>query len=141
MAVALEGLAFALLAVGAPILCFRLASFSLDMLSGVAGFLLVLAKVGVCLLCLALSFLVLFLSGRRMGFGYFVFVHESLPLGEVNRYYRGFVRPLIPALCLRVSLAGWVALSAVAVFVPFVFHTVPYGLCCSAAYGRLLKRQ
>lgn len=140
MAVAMEGLAFALLSVGVPILCFRLASLSLDMLSEVPRLLLVLAKAGAFLLCLALGLLVFLLSGRRAGFGYFVFVHESLPLREVNRYYRGFARALLPALCLRVSLAGWVALSAVGIFVPFVFHTVPYGLCCSAAYGRSLKR-
>jgi hypothetical protein len=29
----------------------------------------------------------------------------------------------------------------VAVCVPFVFHSLPLGLCCSAVFGRALTRQ
>ena len=90
---------------------------------------------------LLFGLLVLFLSGYRAGFAYLVFVHDPLPLGEVNRYFKGFRRSLVRPLCLRLSLAGWVAVSILAILVPFVAHTIPYGMCCSAVYGAELRRK
>lgn len=85
--------------------------------------------------------LMLFLSGYRAGFAYLAFVHDPLPLGEVNRYFKGFRRSFFRPLALRLSLLGWVVLSILAVLVPFVAHTIPYGMCCSAVYGGELERK
>ena len=142
MAVGLETLVWTLLAVGLPLSGFHALAAWFDHLahSGVAGWLCTLMTVAVVPVCLAFGVLMLFLSGRRAGFGYLAMVHADLPLSEVNRYFktlrRGFVRPFV----LRMSLTGWIALSIVAVLVPFVLHTIPYGLCCGAVYGRELKR-
>ncbi len=140
MAVAMEWLAFTLLSVGAPILCFCLTLRCLVPLIHASSFLFALLSVAVFLLFLSLGLLAFFLSGRRAGFGFFVFIHEDMTLSDVNRYYKGFRRPLIPAFCLRMSLVGWYALSAVGILVPFILHACPYGLCCAAVYGRTLQR-
>ena len=95
---------------------------------------------GVVLLGLGWGFGVLLLSGRRMGFAYFVFVHEELSLSDANRYFRSLRRPVLPALCLRGGMLGAYALSLVGICVPFVFHSIPLGLCCKAVYGRDLSR-
>lgn len=140
MAVGMEGLAWVVLTVGIPILGFRLASLSLSTLQEQSSALYVLVMIAVTFICLGWSFGALLLSGRRAGFGYWVFVHDRLPLGDVNRYFGGFRRPLLPVLCLRLSLAGWIALSVVGIFVPFLLHTAPYALCCSTVYSRSLQR-
>lgn len=93
------------------------------------------------ILCLAFGILMLFLSGYRAGFSYLAFVHEPLSLGEVSRYFKGFRRSFIRPFVLRVSLLGWVAVSILAVLVPFVAHTIPYGMCCGAVYGAELRRK
>jgi hypothetical protein len=90
---------------------------------------------------LLLGLLALLLSGRRAGFAYLAFIHAPLSLGEVNRYFKGFRRGILAPLALRLSLLGWVALSVVAVLVPFVLHTIPYALCCSAVYGAGMTRK
>lgn len=141
MAVAMEGLGFVVLTVGVPILLFRLALLPLEFVRKFSPFLHGLAVAVLVLICLALGLLAFFLSGKRAGFGYFVFVHEDMTLSDVNRYYRGFKRPLIPALVLRVSLWGWYALSVVGLLVPFLFYTAPYGLCCAAVYSSELIRK
>ena len=140
MAVGMESLGFLLAGIGIPILAGRLVWLS-AVEAGVNPWLRALIMVGVVLLGLAWAFGVLLLSGRRMGFGYFVFVHEELSLGDANRYFRACRRPLLPVLRLRLSLLGWYALSVVGICVPFVFHTIPLGLCCMAVYGRDLSRQ
>lgn len=141
MAVAMEGLGFVVLTVGVPILLFRLALLPLEFVRKFSPFLHGLAVAVLVLICLALGLLAFFLSGKRAGFGYFVFVHEDMTLTDVNRYYRGFRRPLIPTLILRVSLWGWYALSVAGILVPFLFYTIPYGLCCAAVYSRELTRK
>ena len=93
------------------------------------------------LMWLSLGLLMLLLSGYRAGFAYLVFVHEPLSVGEIRRYFKGFRRTLSRPLVLRVSLLGWVAVSIAAVLVPFVAHTIPYGMCCSAVYGAELQRK
>jgi hypothetical protein len=140
MAVGMEGLAFLLCGLGVPILAGRLVWLSIQT-AGMAPWLRALIMAGVVLAGLGWGFGVLLLSGGRLGFGYLVFVHEELSLGDVNRCFRAHKRPLLPALCLRLRLAGLYALSFVAVCVPFVFHSLPLGLCCSAVFGRALTRQ
>lgn len=93
------------------------------------------------LACVLFGLLMLFLSGYRAGFAYLAMIHDPLPLGEVNRYFKGFRRSFLRPFLLRVSLAGWVAVSILAVLIPFVAHTIPYGMCCSAAYGAELQRK
>ena len=140
MAVGMEALAFLLCGIGLPVLLGRLAWLSM-LTAGWETWLRGLIMVGIVILGLGWGFGVLLLSGRRMGFGYFVFVHEELSLGDANRYYRTLNRPLLPALCLRLHLLGLYALSVVAICVPFVFHSIPFGFCCKAVYGRELKRR
>ena len=135
MAVGMEGLAFLLCGVGLPLLTGRLVWLTL--LSDVAAeWLRALILVGMILLGLGWAFGVLLLSGCRMGFPYFVFTYEELTLGDANRCYRSYRRPLLPALCLRLRLLGLYGLSLVAICVPFVWHSIPLGLCCTAVYGR-----
>ena len=141
LAVAMEGLGFTVLTVGVPILLFRLALLHLELLKESFPFLHGLAVAALVLICLSLGLLAFFLSGKRAGFGYFVFVHEGMTLTDVGRYYRGFKRPLIPAFIQRVSLWGWYALSVVGILVPFLFYTIPYGLCCAAVYSSRLIRK
>ena len=140
MAVAMEGVALAVLTLGLPILGFRLLYLMVIPLAATEGLLYVLLIAVSVLACLGMAVGFFFLSGRRAGFGYFVFVHETLSLRDVNRYFGGFRRSMPAVFCLRVSLAGWYALSVVAILLPFLFHTLPYTLCCTAAYGRHLKR-
>ena len=137
MAVGMEGLAFLLCGLGVPILAGRLVWLSIQT-AGMAPWLHALIMVGIVLAGLGWGFGVLLLSGRRLGFGYVVFVYEELSLGDANRCFRTYKRPLLPALCLRLRLAGLYALSFVGICVPFVFHSIPLGLCCRAAYGRAL---
>ena len=140
MAVAMEGLAWTVGFLGLPILLFRLLSTRVIPLTGAAGSLNSLLLAASFLACLGLAVGVFLLSGRRAGLGYLVFVHESMTLGDVNRYFKGFDRPMTTVFCQRVSLAGWYALSVVAILLPFVFHTLPYSFCCAAAYSRQLRR-
>lgn len=137
MAVGMEGLAFLLCGLGVPILAGRLVWLSIQT-TGMAPWLHALIMVGIVLAGLVWGFGTLLLSGRRLGFGYVVFVYEELSLGDANRCFRTYKRPLLPALCLRLRLAGLYALSFVGICVPFVFHSIPLGLCCGAAYGRAL---
>jgi hypothetical protein len=83
----------------------------------------------------------LFLSGRRAGFSYLALIHEELPLGEVNRYFKGFDRSFTRPFALRLSMTGWMLLSVAAVLIPFVLHTVPWSLCMGAVYGAELERR
>lgn len=140
MAVVMESLGFTVLSVGVPILLFRLALLTLGSLAESAPALYALLAVAVFLFCFTLGVLFFFLSGRRAGFGYYAFVHDWMPLGEVNRYFRGFRRSFAAVFCLRLSLAGWYALSVAGMLVPLLLHTAPYGLCAAAAYARSLCR-
>ena len=143
LALGLEYLGWTVLVVILPVVGYRGLAALLDYLPSrgmspaVCDLLTMVSPVG-CLLFGAGMFL---LSGLRAGFGYLALVHDDLPLGEVNRYFRGFRRGVIRPLVLRLSLAGWVILSVVAILVPFVLHTIPYALCCAAAYGAELERR
>lgn len=142
LCVGLEWLLWGVLIVGVPAIGYRLpALLSVYLpewgLSPVAiGWLTTLAPIA----CTVFGIAMLVLSGLRAGYAYFVFIHAPLTLGEINRYFRGFRRSLLRPLALRVSLLGWVAVSILAILVPFVLHTVPYALCCSTAYAAALKR-
>jgi hypothetical protein len=141
MAVAMEGMGFTLLSVGVPVLCLRFSMLGLESVKEHSVLLFAFFSTVAFTVCLALGLLAFFLSGCRAGFGYFVFVHESMSLSDVNRYYQGFARSLREVFCLRISLAGWYALSIVGLLVPFVIHAAPYGLCCAAVYSRSLRRR
>lgn len=139
MAVGVEWLAFLLGGIGLPILAGRFAWLSM-LTAGWDAWLRILILAVIVILGIGWAFGVLLLSGYRLGFGYFVFVHEELSLGDAHRYYCTLRRPLLPALCLRLHLLGLYALSAVAVCLPFVFHSIPFGLSCGAVYARELTR-
>ena len=144
MAVGLEHLGWFTLMAVIPVVGDRVLTLVLDYLTE-AGYLMeewfepLVALGGLGFLVFGL--LMFFLSGYRAGFAYLAFVHDPLPLGEVNRYFKGFRRSFIRPFVLRVSLLGWVAVSILAVLVPFVAHTIPYGMCCSAVYGGELERK
>ena len=143
MAVGLEALGWTLLWGGLPTLGFGLLSEYFDRLAtrGVSTELCDWMTFLALVVCLGVGILLLFLSGRRAGFGFFVFAHPDLPLGEVNRYFRGFRRSFTRPFALRVSFTGWILLSILAVLVPFVLHTIPWGLCSAALYGATLERK
>ena len=141
MAVALEGAAWTLLIVGFSALgSLILPVYVIPLTPATETVQGLLSAVGVLVLSGA-ALGIFFLSGRRAGFGYFVFVHEDMTIRDVNRYFGGFHRSAKTAFCLRMSLAGWYALSVAAILMPFVFHTIPYTLCCTAAYSRHLTRR
>ena len=139
MAVGMEWLAFLLGGIGLPVLAGRLAWLSM-LTAGWDTWLRILILVCIVILGLGWAFGVLLLSGRRLGFGYIVFVHEELSLGDAHRCFRTLRRPLLPALCLRLHLLGLYALSVVGICLPFVFHSIPFGLSCGAVYARELTR-
>lgn len=91
--------------------------------------------------CVLVGLLTFFLSGKRAGFGYFVFIHEELTVKDIKRYLRGFKRPLWRVFALRLSLAGWMILSVVGCLLPLLIHAAPYGLLCSASYAAGLERK
>jgi hypothetical protein len=138
VAVGMESLAFLLCGIGVPILAGRLVWLSMQT-AGMAPWLRALIMTGMVLHGIGWGFGTLLLSGLRTGFGYLVFVHEELSLGDVNRLYRSLRHPLLPPLCLRLRLLGLYTLSVLGICVPFVFHSVPLGLCCGAFYGRVLQ--
>jgi len=140
MAVGMESLAFLLCGIGVPILAGRLVWLSMQT-AGMAPWLRALIMTGMVLLGIGWGFGTLLLSGLRTGFGYLVFAHEELSLGDVNRLYRSLRHPLLPPLCLRLRLLGLYTLSVLGICVPFVFHSVPLGLCCGAFYGRVLQEE
>ena len=140
MAVGMESLGFLLVGAGLPTLVGRLVWLS-AVAGGMTPWLLGLSMTGIVVLGLCWGFGILLLSGRRMGFAYFVFVHEELSLGDANRLYRSHRRPLLPVLFLRMRLLGLYALSVAGIGVPFVFHSIPLGGCCKAVYSRDLVRR
>ena len=85
--------------------------------------------------------LTFFLSGRRAGFGYYVFVCDDWSMRDVRRFFRGFGRSPLRVLALRLSLVGWMLLSIVGFLLPLVIHAAPYGLLCSACYAASLPRK
>ncbi len=143
LAVGLESLGWFSLYAGIPAIGFSILRhiFATMSVRGVHMTLCNLLTLASLVLCVAVGLLLFFLSGRRVGFGYFVFVHDGLALKEVNRYFRGFRRGFVRPFVLRMSLTGWMALSVVAVLIPFVVHTVPYALCCGAVYAAELERK
>ena len=143
LAVGLESLGWFLLYAGIPAVGFGILHhiFATMSVRGVHMTLCNLLTLASLVLCVAVGLLLFFLSGRRVGFGYFVFVHDDLALKEVNRYFRGFRRSFARPFALRMSLVGWMLLSVVGVLIPFVIHTVPYALCCSAVYAAGLERK
>lgn len=143
LAVGLEAAAWGAMILPVPLLLGRIAREALSHLSRTAGLgtlcrvLSVLCPILLSLLGLA----ALLLSGRRCGYGCYVFWMESCSLSEVNRCFGGFRRGILKPLFWRLSLAGWFAVSLAAVLVPFVIHTIPYYLCCSTSYARGLERK
>jgi len=138
MAVGLETLGWCALWLGIPAVTYsKLAAVFAHMaIRGYHTTLCNLLTVAAFLVCLAIGALMLFLSGRRMGYGYFVFSREDKSLREINRAFRKRPRGLVKPLLLRLSLLGWIAVSILGVLIPFVVHTIPYALCLSAAYGQ-----
>lgn len=143
MAVGLEAFGWTMLWGGLPALGYGLLAEHFDQLAtrGVSTELCGLMTFLAFVACLGVGILMLFLSGRRAGFGFFVFAHPDLPVREVNRYFKGFRRSFVRPFALRMSFTGWILLSILAVLVPFVLHTIPWGLCCAALYGATLERK
>ncbi|MBQ9779675.1 MAG: hypothetical protein IJW00_01900 [Clostridia bacterium] len=77
-------------------------------------------------------------SLRLSGYAYLVFSHPETTLSQVRREFAVCRGSYILPLWLLLSFGGWIALSVVAVFVPFVLHTCPYMLLSHASYGRYL---
>ena len=130
MAVGLESLGWLLMCAVVPVLIFR----TIRNTWYLPGILVALCLI-VCILGGLGAFL---LSGKRAGFGYFVFLHEDVPLRDADRYFRSLRRPLFLPLFWRLPLLGWALISIIAVLIPLLPHTLPYCVCCSAAHSRNL---
>ena len=130
MAVGLESPGWLLITAVVPARIFRTVCTVWDL----PGILIALCLT-VCILWGLGAFL---LSGKRAGFGYFVFMHEDVPLRGADRYFRGFHRPLLLPPFWRLPLLGWELISIVTVLIPVFPHTLPYYACCSAAHGKNL---
>ncbi len=142
MAVGLGACGWAMLWGGIPVGAYRLLANQYDRMAnqGFSAELCNLLTILTLVACLCFGLLMLFLSGYRAGFGFFVFVHPSLSVREVNRYFKGFRRNRVCPFSLRLGFVGWILLSLLAVLVPFVLHTVPWALCSAALYGATLRR-
>ena len=142
LAVGGESLAWFLLAVALPVGGFVALEGLFDRLAtrGLHASLCALLTAVAFLVCVAFGALMFVLSGKRMGYGYFVFTREDVSLKEINRDFKSLRRGFRKPFALRLSLSGWVALSVVAILIPFVVHTIPYGLCCSAVYAAGLEK-
>ena len=140
LAVGLEALGWILLTVAVP--CLLYSAFRLTITTGVLSPSPTLRGIltALCLLlCILWGLVAFFLSGRRAGFGYFVFLHEQLSLRDADRYFRSFRRPPLLVLLWRLPLLGWALISVVTVLIPLLPHTLPYCVCCSAAHARYLE--
>ena len=89
--------------------------------------------------CILWGLGVFFVSGKRSGFGYFVFLNESMPLRDADCIFRSFRRPLLAVLLWRLPLLGWAVISILTVLIPLLPHTLPYSACCAAAYAHYLE--
>ena len=131
MAVGLESLGWVLMSAVVPVLIFRTIR-NMWHLPGVL--------VALCLtVCVLLGLGAFLLSGKRTGFGYFVFLHENLSLRDADRYFRSLPRPLFIPLLWRLPLLGWALISVVTVLIPLLPHTLPYCACCAAIHARCLQ--
>lgn len=139
----LEILGWILLIVGIPLGGYRVLAGLFEHLSirGLHTTLCHLLTVLSFLVCLIWAALMLLLSGKRMGYGYFVFTREETSLREIKGDFKHLRRGVWCPFVLRLSLVGWVALSVVGILIPFVVHTIPYGLFCSAVYGSALEEK
>lgn len=78
------------------------------------------------------------LVSRRAGMSYGVFAYPDVAVRELNRHFISCRRSVSLVLWLTVGFAGWILLSLVAVFIPFLVHTIPYMMLTAAAYGQFL---
>ncbi len=122
-----------------PLLLFRVAELPLFLLADQAPTAYGILSVARPLICLLIGAGMLFLSGCRAGFGYYLFTCPSMSVRDTARYVRGLHRPILTVLCLRLSFAGWIAFSIVGLGVPFLLHVGPLGLMTSAVYARTLS--
>ncbi len=141
MAVGLESLGWFLLWVGIPVGGYSAlaALFAHMSIRGYHTTLCNLLTAVAFIVCLAFATLMLFLSGKRAGFGYHVFTREDQSLRNINRHFRSLSRSFVKPFVLRLSLTGWIVLSVLGILIPFVIHTIPYALCLSAAYGQEME--
>ena len=131
MAVGLEALGWVLMTAVVPVLIFR----NVRAIWDPPGILIAL-----CLtVCILLGLGAFLLSGKRSGFGYYVFLHEDVSLRDADRYFRSLPRPLLLPLLWRLPLLGWALISFVAVLIPLFPHTLPYCACCAAIHARRLQ--
>ena len=97
--------------------------------------LLWVANIAVAFVLLALM---LILAARNMGFAYFVFACPQRSLKESGRAFKSSRSMGILPLWMLLGYTGWILVSLVAVFIPFLIHTLPHMLLAGASYGRFL---
>ncbi len=136
--VAGEALLWFLLILALPVLLFRVTTLPLAYLSDCAPILHGLATIARPVICGLVGLGMLLLSGRRAGLGYYLFTCSRMTARDTARFLHSLHRPLLPILCLRLSFAGWAALSVAGLGFPFLFHTGPLGLMAAAVYARSL---
>ena len=98
----------------------------------------VLWVLAIALSCLSLWGMTVW-GARSAGLAYFVFAYPERNLWEITTAFKRFSRDAATPLWMRLSLLGWFLLSALAVLVPLLLHTVPYILLSEAVYGQSLE--
>lgn len=88
--------------------------------------------------CVALAFLAVW-RARAAGFGYLVFCRPDVSVKELYQTFKSCRRTAALPLWLLLSFVGWSLVSLLAVFIPFLVHTLPYMLLSAASYGRFLS--
>ncbi len=141
MVVALEVVAWLAVILGLPVVLWRVAALPFADYAGMSAPLARILPIALRILSVPLGLGAFLLSCRRVGFGYHVFANPELSLNDAARFFRTFKRPILPALCLRLSMVGWMLLSVLGILLPFIFYTLPYATLSAAVYGRTLERK
>ncbi len=139
--VALRGIGLFLLAILPSILLIVASVYLIPMVGDISlplveFFLWLIVITAACLALTGLSRL----TARGTGLGYFVFVNDEVPLKDLRRDFEQTPhRSASLPLWMLCTYLGWILLSIIAVFIPFVIHTLPHMLLSWASYGRYLS--
>ncbi len=139
MLVALRSVASVVMVVVSPVALIVAASLWVPLVSsgkpGIVHVLLWLLNISAA--CLSLAFLAVW-RARASGFGYFIFSYPDTSVKELYQAFKSCRRTAALPLWMLLSFVGWSLVSLLAVFIPFLVHTLPYMLLSGASYGRFL---
>ncbi len=87
-----------------------------------------------CLLLVLMTVLLV----RNAGLAYYVFACPTRSLKDSVRAFKNSPSTGLLPVWTMLGYTGWIMLSIVAVFIPFLLHTLPHMLLAGASYGRFL---